>query len=69
MHEETMNEINRLANARHELYRKAGRGQATAEDLAQIDRMTGQLATLWDQHRREYASGHRDERNPYHQAA
>jgi hypothetical protein len=50
-----MRQIIKLELERHELYKLAGRGQASQQKRDRIAQIAGELTTLWDQHRREDA--------------
>jgi hypothetical protein len=52
---ETMNQIQALANERQMLYRLAGKGHLNETQLNRLQSLEGQLALLWDQYRREFA--------------
>lgn len=57
--DETMNLINQYANERHLLYRLAAKEQLTPPQLERLQKLDADLATLWDNYRRERASGYR----------
>lgn len=51
----TLDQIQRTANARFELYRRLGRGERNPDFVTQIQALDARLGVLWDQHRRELA--------------
>jgi len=53
---DTFDEITRLANDRHMLYRLASHQQLTTEQKERLNRANNQLPVLWDQYRRELAT-------------
>ena len=54
----TLDTINRLANERFELWRKAGSGGGlSAQETYRVQQITAELDSLWDTYRREIASG------------
>ncbi|RME45592.1 MAG: hypothetical protein D6791_10355 [Chloroflexi bacterium] len=57
--ESTLQRINRLAEERLELYKKASRQRLSERELLRLDELTRELERLWDQYRREQADRHR----------
>ena len=57
--DDTLNQIHRLANERHMLYRQAAKQELTPQQQQHIREITDNLTLLWDKHRREFAAGHR----------
>ena len=55
----TLDTIQQIANERLNLYRKAGNGGLTTKETRRVQEITGELAMLWDQYRREYAGDNR----------
>jgi hypothetical protein len=53
----TLDTINRLANERFELWRKAGSGGLSTQETYRVQQITAELDSLWDTYRREIASG------------
>jgi hypothetical protein len=53
----TLDTINKLANERFELWRKAGSGGLSAKETYRVQQITAELDLLWDTYRRETASG------------
>lgn len=66
---ETLDQIQKLANERHMLYRQAARQGLTPDQTRRLRQLNDELPLLWDQHRREYASRRRPEITPTRQAA
>lgn len=58
--QDTLAQINHIANERMALYRLAGKQHLTPQQMNRIQEITAQLPILWDQHRREVASDHRN---------
>lgn len=56
---ETLAQINALANERHMLYRLAGKQHLSAVQSQRVSDLTTRLYILWDQYRRELAGGQR----------
>lgn len=56
----TFDEITRLANDRHMLYRLASHQQLTAQQQERLQIANNRLPVLWDQYRRELASDSRE---------
>lgn len=56
---DTLDLIQRLSNERLKLYWLAGKQSLSPDQLYRVNEITGQLYTLWDQHRRELASERR----------
>ena len=56
---DTLDEIQRLSNERHDLYRLAGKQHLTPDQEYRLNELSGRLPILWDQHRRELAAGRR----------
>ena len=56
---ETLDQIQKLANEMHYLYSVAGKQHLTPDQEQRLGEITGRLPTLWDLHRRELASDHR----------
>lgn len=54
---ETMQRIHKISNERQQLWRK--QGGLTAADSSRVQAITGELAVLWDQYRRELAGDNR----------
>lgn len=52
----TFDQITRLANERHMLYRASGHQQLTPAQRDRLHSLDNQLPVLWDQYRRELAS-------------
>ncbi|MBZ0294939.1 MAG: hypothetical protein K8L99_20420 [Anaerolineae bacterium] len=53
---DTMQQIQALSTERFDLWRLAGKQQLTTTQKTRIDHITGELAVLWDRHRREDAA-------------
>lgn len=58
--QDTLAQIHRVSNERFNLFRLAGKQHLTPEQHNRIQEITAQLPILWDQHRREMASDHRN---------
>jgi hypothetical protein len=56
---ETLDQIQKLANEMHYLYSVAGKQHLTPDQEQRLNEITGRLPTLWDLHRRELAADHR----------
>lgn len=59
---DTFDTILKLSDERFQLYLLAGHQHLLPDQAARIDQITGQLATLWDQYRRELAADSRETR-------
>lgn len=59
---DTLDQIQRLANERHNLYRRAS--DLSQRDRDRIGEITNRLAVLWDQYRRELAAENRGNTPP-----
>ncbi|MDX1992495.1 MAG: hypothetical protein SF029_08900 [bacterium] len=57
--DETMQQIHQLANERGMLYRLAGKGGLTTAQRQRMEELNAKLPVIWDQYRRELASGKR----------
>ena len=53
---ETMQQIQKMANERQYLWRLAGQREISPEQRQRIGEITTRLDILWDQYRREYAA-------------
>lgn len=53
---EALEQIQKLATERFNLYRSAGAHQLTPPQLERLHQIENQLPVLWDQHRREVAT-------------
>lgn len=53
---DSFDEITRLANERHMLYRLAGHQQLSNPQKERLSQIDNQLPVLWDQYRRELAT-------------
>jgi hypothetical protein len=62
MQSDTFQTILQLSDERFQLYLLAGHQRLMPDQVARIDKITGRLATLWDQYRRELAANSRDSR-------
>jgi hypothetical protein len=62
MQSDTFQTILQLSDERFQLYLLAGHQRLMPDQVARIDEITGRLATLWDQYRRELAANSRDSR-------
>ena len=62
MQSDTFQTILNLSNERFELFLLAGHQHLLPAQAARIEEITGRLATLWDQYRRELAAGSRETR-------
>ncbi len=62
MQSETFQTILKLSDERFQLYLLAGHQHLMPNQLARVDEITGRLATLWDQYRRELAANSRETR-------
>lgn len=60
---ETLKRIHELEAERRQLFRRAGEGGMTPEELERLQRIERQLAGLWEERRRERA-GRPDELYP-----
>jgi shikimate kinase len=54
--DETMQQIHKLANERHMLYRQASHQSLTNTDRQRLQQLNSELPLLWDRYRREYAA-------------
>ena len=59
---EALDQIQRLANERFELFRLAGKQHLTQPQLDRLHEIEGRLPGLWDLHRREVAAARRPEK-------
>ena len=57
---DTFDEITRLANDRHMLYRLASHQGLTPQQQERMNNANNKLPVLWDQYRRELAVGNRE---------
>ena len=62
MENSTFQTILQLSDERFQLYLLAGHQRLMPNQQARIDEITGRLATLWDQYRRELAADSRESR-------
>jgi hypothetical protein len=54
--DDTLERIQRTANERQELWRKASHGGLSANETHRVQTITEELASLWDNYRRELAN-------------
>ena len=52
---DTMERIHKVANERHHLWSKAGKGGLNPTQTRRLQEIANELATLWDSYRREIA--------------
>jgi hypothetical protein len=54
--DETLERIQRTANERQDLWRKAAQGGLSPSETHRVQTITEELANLWDSYRRELAN-------------
>lgn len=62
MQNDTFQSILELSDERFQLYLLAGHQHLMPDQVARIEEITGRLAVLWDQYRRELAANSRESR-------
>jgi hypothetical protein len=63
--DETLEQIQKIANERHFLYRLAGKQSLTDAQQGRIQQINNELPILWDRYRREFASTRRPATAPF----